>query len=301
VPRADEPMRLASFHRSDGTLGTGVATPSGEIVDLQAAERDFPSDMNALLGSPRLLERAQRLGEHPPLRAVRAPEACAFAPAVPRPARFLLCGRNYREHVAEMGFEPPQKPAVFARFAATLIGAGEPILVSPTDRKVDWEGELVAVVGRKGKYIPRSEAMKHVVGLTCFNDVSMRELQKTLPHVTIGKNFDASGPLGPWVVTMDEVPDVTNLTLTTRVNGELVQEANTRDLIFDIPYLIELISSAMTLEPGDLISTGSPSGVGHARKPPRYLKHGDTVTVSVEGIGALTNPVRDEPTTRPER
>lgn len=287
-------MRLASLRRSDGALGTGVVRPTGEIVDLQAAAPGFPTDMNALLGSATLREQATRLSQRASVSAIRVPETCALAPAVPRPARFLLCGRNYREHVAEMGFEPPQKPAVFARFAATLIGAGEPILVSPTDRNVDWEGELVAVVGRKGKYIPRREAMDYIVGLTCFNDVSMRELQKSLPHVTIGKNFDASGPLGPWVVTMDEIPDVANLTLTTHVNGELMQQAHTRDLIFDIPYLVELISSAMTLEPGDLISTGSPSGVGHARKPPRYLKHGDTVTVSVDGIGSLTSPVRDE-------
>src|SRR5687768_416 len=186
-------MRLASFHRPEGTLGIGVVMPSGKIVDLQAADGDFPAQMNGVLGSPHLLERAKRLGEHPPARALREAETFVLAPAVPHPARFLLCGRNYREHAAEMGFEPPQKPAVFARFAATLIGAGQPILVSPTDRKVDWEGELVAVIGRKGKYISRSAAMEHVVGLTCFNDVSMRELQKTLPHVTIGKNFDASG------------------------------------------------------------------------------------------------------------
>jgi 2-keto-4-pentenoate hydratase/2-oxohepta-3-ene-1,7-dioic acid hydratase in catechol pathway len=136
--------------------------------------------------------------------------------------------------------------------------------------------------------------MDHVVGLTCFNDVSMRGYQKRLPHVTLGKNFDCSGPLGPWIATLDEIRDVGDLTLRTHVNGEVMQEASTRDLIFDIPYLIELISSAMTLEPGDLISTGTPSGVGHARKPPRYLRHGDVVTVSVDGIGELTNPVRDE-------
>jgi 2-keto-4-pentenoate hydratase/2-oxohepta-3-ene-1,7-dioic acid hydratase in catechol pathway len=150
------------------------------------------------------------------------------------------------------------------------------------------------MIGRNGKYIRSTEAMDYVVGLTCFNDVSMRDYQKKLPHVTLGKNFDTSGPLGPWLVTLDEIPDVANLTLRTFVNGELMQEANTRDLIFDLPYLIELISSAMTLLPGDLISTGTPAGVGHARKPPLYLKHGDTVTVAVDGIGELNNPVLRE-------
>ncbi len=193
-----------------------------------------------------------------------------------------------------MGFELPQKPAIFGRFACTLIGAGQPIRISRSDSAVDWEGELVAVIGREGKYIGRAEAMDYVAGLTCFNDVSMRDYQKKLPHVTLGKNFDTSGPLGPWVTTLDEIPDVANLNLKTFVNGELMQEGNTGDLIFDLPYLVELISSAMTLLPGDLISTGTPGGVGHARKPPLYLKHGDTVTVSIDGIGELSNPVLHE-------
>lgn len=289
-------MRLVSFYRRDSSLGTGVALPGGQILDLQAIDADFPREMNALLGNPALLQRAGQLQQQTNLDATTILErsSCTLAPPVPHPAKFLLCGRNYKGHAAEMNFEVPPKPAIFGRFACTLLGAGQPIRISKSDSNVDWEGELVAVIGRKGKYIARAEAMDYVVGLTCFNDISMRDYQKNLPHVTLGKNFDTSGPLGPWITTLDEIPDVANLNLRTFVNGELMQEGNTGELIFDIPYLIELISSAMTLVPGDLVSTGTPGGVGHARKPPLYLKHGDTVTVAVDGIGELSNPVLHE-------
>jgi 2-keto-4-pentenoate hydratase/2-oxohepta-3-ene-1,7-dioic acid hydratase in catechol pathway len=289
-------MKLVSFYRQDRSPGTGVALPTGRILDLQAVPGGIPGDMAALLGEPALLERAREALA----RAERHPEALldggsiAWAPAVPAPGKFVLCGRNYGTHAKEMGWAPPEKPALFGRFASSLLGAGQPIRVPRVDRKVDWEGELVAVIGRAGRYIGRADAMQHVAGLTCFNDVSMRDYQKNLPHVTLGKNFDASGPLGPWVTTLDEIPDPAALTLRTLVNGEVVQEGNTRDLIFDLPSLIELISSAMTLRPGDLITTGTPAGVGYARTPPRYLQPGDSVTVSVSGVGELTNPVLDE-------
>ena len=293
-------MRLVSFHRGDHSLGTGLALPGRKILDLQAMDPGFPREMNALLGNTALLERAMRLHEQPPAGSsvILERESYALAPPVPNPSKFLLCGRNYKDHAAEMNSEFPQRPAIFGRFACTLIGAGQPIRISKSDSWVDWEGELVAVIGRKGKYIARAEAMDYVVGLTCFNDVSMRDYQKKLPHVTLGKNFDTSGPLGPWIATLDEIPDAANLTLRTFVNGVLMQEGNTSDLIFDIPYLIELISSAMTLLPGDLISTGTPAGVGHARNPPVYLKHGDMVTVAIDRIGELSNPVlHEEPRT----
>jgi acylpyruvate hydrolase len=290
-------VKLVSFHRGDERLGTGLALAGGQILDLQAIDPAFPREMNALLRDAALMQRAGRLQQQAgdfDSSVIMKRTDCTLAPPVPNPTKFLLCGRNYKGHAAEMGFEFPQKPAIFGRFACTLIGAGQPIRISRSDSCVDWEGELVAVIGREGKYIARAEAMDYVVGLTCFNDVSMRDYQKKLPHVTLGKNFDTSGPLGPWVTTLDEIPDVANLNLKTFVNGELMQEGNTGELIFDIPYLIELISSAMTLFPGDLISTGTPGGVGHARKPPLYLDHGDTVTVSVDGIGELTNPVLRE-------
>ena len=164
-------------------------------------------------------------------------------------------------------------------------------------RRVDWEGEFVLVIGREGRHIPKAQALDYVAGYTCFNDVSIRDWQHmtTPAQWTLGKNFDHSGPLGPWLVTADEIGDPHTLGLKTLVNGEVMQEGHTSDFIFDIPTLIELVSQAMTLYPGDLISTGTPGGVGNARKPPVYLEAGDTVTIAIEKIGELTNPVANEP------
>ena len=290
-------MRLVSFQRKDGSAGVGAAREEGRILDLGAAKPGFPQTMVELLaGGAPLLESAQGLlakaGDFP--KAVLRAGDYRLLPAVPNPPRFILCGINYKPHVLEMGRAIPEKPSLFGRFSQTLIAAGDPILVPKSSSQVDWEGEFVAVIGRGGKYISRGEAMNHIAGYTCFNDVSVRDFQRNMPLLTLGKNFDSSGPLGPWIVTRDEVPDPGNLRLTTRVNGQVMQEGNTGELIFDLPYLIELISSAMTLVPGDLISTGTPSGVGAAREPPVFLKAGDTVSVSIEGVGELSNPVEAE-------
>ena len=290
-------MKLVSFQRKDGSAGVGVAREEDRIFDLAAAKPGFPQTMTELLaGGPPLLESAQGLlakaGDFP--KAVLGAGDYRLLPAVPHPPKFILCGINYKPHVLEMGRTIPEKPSLFGRFSQTLIAAGDPILVPKSSSQVDWEGEFVAVIGRGGKYISRGEAMNHIAGFTCFNDISVRDFQRNMPLLTLGKNFDSSGPLGPWIVTRDEVPDPGNLRLTTRVNGQVMQEGNTGELIFDLPYLIELISSAMTLVPGDLISTGTPSGVGAAREPPVFLKAGDTVSVSIEGVGELSNPVEAE-------
>ena len=290
-------MKLVSFQRKDGSAGVGVAREEDRIFDLAAAKPGFPQTMTELLaGGPPLLESAQGLlakaGDFP--KAALGAGDYRLLPAVPNPPKFILCGINYKPHVLEMGRAIPEKPSLFGRFSHTLIASGDPILVPKSSNQVDWEGEFVAVIGRGGKYISRGEAMNHIAGYTCFNDVSVRDFQRNMPLLTLGKNFDSSGPLGPWIVTRDEVPDPGNLRLTTRVNGQVMQEANTGELIFDLPYLIELISSAMTLAPGDLISTGTPGGVGAAREPPIFLKPGDTVSVTIEGVGELSNPVEAE-------
>lgn len=288
-------MKLISFYRGDGSAGVGLALDEGRVLDLKAVAPDLPHSVKGLLQAGALQAARGWLGsedEHP--EAVLAPGGYTPAPAVPEPGKFLLCGVNYKNHVLEMGRPLPEKPSLFGRFNHTLLAAGQPILVSPTSSCVDWEGELVAVIGKAGKYIPRGRAMEHVAGLTCFNDVSMRDVQTQMPQLTLGKNFDASGPLGPWMVTLDEIDDPGRLELKTLVNGQVMQHGNTSEWIFDLPTLIETISSAMTLLPGDLISTGTPGGVGHARDPQIYLKPGDTVTVSIQGVGELTNPVAAE-------
>jgi 2-keto-4-pentenoate hydratase/2-oxohepta-3-ene-1,7-dioic acid hydratase in catechol pathway len=293
-------MRLVSFYRKNLTPGIGVAgLEPDKVFDLNAVDPHVPQNINAFLaGGPEALGMARRLIDmrhiHPDAMLGRS--QYTLRPAVPNPSKFLLLGINYKAHVLETGRQIPEKPVIFGRWAQCLIAAGEPIRVPRVSSRLDYEGEFVVVIGREGRYIPRQEAWEHVAGFTCFNDVSVRDYQRMSnpQQWTLGKNFDHSGPLGPWVVTRDEVPDPEKLGLKTILNGQVMQEGNTGDLIFTVPYLIELISSAMTLNPGDLISTGTPGGVGDARDPPVYMRKGDVVTVSIEGIGELTNPVLDE-------
>ncbi|HKX17567.1 MAG TPA: fumarylacetoacetate hydrolase family protein [bacterium] len=212
-------------------------------------------------------------------------------PPVPAPPKVLCVGRNYAEHAREGGSAPPEIPIYFGRFPHSLLGPGEPYVLPSISAQVDYEGELAAVIGRRGRDIPESRALDYVAGYTVFNDISIRDFQRRTTQWMIGKNFDRSGPLGPALVTRDEVPDPQSLTLTVDVSGERLQEATTGIMIFSVAYLIADVSRAMTLEPGDIIATGTPSGVGFARKPPRWLRAGDTVRISITKVGVLETPV----------
>jgi acylpyruvate hydrolase len=212
-------------------------------------------------------------------------------PPVPAPGKFLCVGRNYAEHAREGGGAPPDIPIYFGRFPHSLLGPGEPFVLPAVSNDVDYEGELAAVIGRRGRDIPEAQALEYVAGYTCFNDISIRDFQRRTTQWMIGKNFDRSGPLGPALVTRDEVPDPQALVLTVDVSGERLQEAATGTMIFSVAYLIADVSRALTLEPGDIIATGTPSGVGFARKPPRWLRDGDVVRVSISKLGVLETPV----------
>jgi acylpyruvate hydrolase len=212
-------------------------------------------------------------------------------PPVPAPPKILCVGRNYAEHAREGGGEPPTIPIYFGRFPHSLLGPGEPYVLPAVSEEVDYEGELAAVIGRRGHDIPESRALDYVAGYTVFNDISIRNFQRRTTQWMIGKNFDRSGPLGPSLVTRDEVPDPQSLMLTVDVSGERLQEAGTNTMIFSVAYLIADVSRALTLEPGDIIATGTPSGVGFARKPPRWLRAGDTVRISITKVGVLQTPV----------
>jgi 2-keto-4-pentenoate hydratase/2-oxohepta-3-ene-1,7-dioic acid hydratase in catechol pathway len=208
--------------------------------------------------------------------------------------RIICVGRNYADHNREMGGTESSWPETFLRLRSTVIGPDDPILLPAVSEQLDYEGELGVVIGTAGRHIPAGDAERHVRGYTIANDVSVRDWQKRGQQFTPGKNFEGTLPVGPGIVPADEL-DWRNLTLETRLNGETVQSASTSQLIFDVPALIEFISSWMTLEPGDLICTGTPGGVGAARTPPLWLKPGDVVEVEIEGIGVLRNPVvRDE-------
>ncbi len=210
------------------------------------------------------------------------------------PGKIVAIGRNYAEHAAESGSDVPDKPLIFAKFPSTVIGPGDPITWHKSiTTQVDWEVELAVVIGQRAKDVPEADALKYVFGYCVGNDVSARDLQLKLDtQWTRGKSLDTFCPLGPYIVTRDEIADPQKLALKTTVNGEVMQDSNTQDMIFNVPHLIAYCSQMFTLEPGDLIMTGTPPGVGMGRKPPRYLADGDVVTVSVEGIGEISNPCK---------
>ena len=215
-----------------------------------------------------------------------------FLPIVPQPQKILCAGINYRSHAAEMSRELPKQPSMFIRFADTLVGHDGELTRPKASDNFDFEGELALVIGKGGRHIAAGRALEHVAGYTCFVDGSVRDYQKF--SVTSGKNFPGTGPLGPWLVTGDEIPDPSRLTLVTRLNGKEVQRSPTDLLIYSIPKIIAFCSDFTALSPGDVISTGTPEGVGHSRKPPLWMKAGDTLEVEISGIGVLRAHVVDE-------
>jgi 2-keto-4-pentenoate hydratase/2-oxohepta-3-ene-1,7-dioic acid hydratase in catechol pathway len=208
-----------------------------------------------------------------------------FLPVIPRPEKILCAGINYRSHAAETGRELPKQPSMFVRFADTLVGHGGEMVRPSVSDNFDFEGELAVVIGKAGRHIKLEHALEHVAGYTCFVDGSVRDYQKF--SVTSGKNFPGTGPLGPWLVTTDEIPDPSRLTLMTRLNGKEVQHTTTDELIHAIPQIIAFCSDFTALSPGDIIATGTPEGVGHSRKPPLWMKPGDVLEVEITGIGIL--------------
>jgi 2-keto-4-pentenoate hydratase/2-oxohepta-3-ene-1,7-dioic acid hydratase in catechol pathway len=214
---------------------------------------------------------------------------------VMRPGKVLAIGLNYRDHAAEAGMEIPKRPVVFTKVPTCITGPGMPIHRPRVSTSVDWEAELCAVIGRRARHVKAADALNYVAGLTNGNDVSVRDWQFHSGTWMMGKGFDTHGPLGPWLVTLDEVGDPTNLEIKTLVNGVQKQKSNTGQLIFDIPAIIEYVTAAFTLEPGDVIYTGTPAGVGASRKPQEWLKAGDVVRVEISKLGVLENPVIDQP------
>ncbi|HUD84930.1 MAG TPA: fumarylacetoacetate hydrolase family protein [Xanthobacteraceae bacterium] len=215
-----------------------------------------------------------------------------FLPLIPQPEKILCAGVNYRAHAAEVGRELPKQPSMFVRFTDTLVGHDGAMIRPTVSDNFDFEGELALVIGKAGRHIKAEAALDHVAGYTCFVDGSVRDYQKF--SVTSGKNFPGTGPLGPWLVTTDEIPDPSRLTLMTRLNGKEVQHSPTDKLIYSIPQIIAFCSDFTALSAGDVIATGTPEGVGHSRKPPLWMKAGDTLEVEITGIGILRARIVDE-------
>jgi len=210
---------------------------------------------------------------------------------IPRPNKLICVGLNYRDHAAETGAVIPEVPTIFNKFTTAVIGPGAPIVLPKVSTSPDYEAEFAFVIGRGGRHIAEADWRDHVFGYTIVNDVSARDYQRATTQWLMGKTFDTFAPMGPWIVSQEEISDPHNLSVRMVINGETLQNGNTSQLIFNIPRLIAFLSSVFTLEPGDVVSTGTPAGVGAARKPPRWLLPGDDVTVQVEGIGELRNPV----------
>ena len=279
-------MRLASV--CDPSAGTVWGLVEHEtLIPLSAAWAGIGEALAAGPGTIRDAAAAQT--------ARLALEGCEWLPPVPRPGKILCVGLNYKNHVAEARRELPRHPSLFPRFADSFVGHGAAVTRPWVSEKFDFEGELAVVIGRGGRHIPRERALEHVAGYTCLAENSVRDFQKHNAQVTPGKNFAGSGAMGPWLVTADEIPDPSELSLCTYLNGERVQDGRLADLIFPIPDLIAYISTFTPLAPGDVIATGTPEGVGSARTPPLFMRAGDVLEVDIPGVGRLRNPVVDEP------
>ena len=284
-------MKLVTFtHQDSRRIGV---IDGDDVVGVGAADASLPGDMLSLLeAGPSALETVHAASIGGPRIALS--DVRLEAP-IARPPKFLGIGLNYADHVAESGLETPAHPTAFNKQSTCIVGPYDDVHIPRASSAIDYEGELGFVIGRRCRHVSKEDAREVIAGYTIVNDVSVRDWQLRIPTWTIGKSFDTHGPIGPWIVTADEVPDPHQLGLRTFVNDELRQESNTKELIFDCFTLVEHLSTAFTLEPGDIIATGTPSGVGIGMKPPQLLKAGDVVRIEIDGLGAIENRFIEEP------
>jgi acylpyruvate hydrolase len=292
-------MRLVTFVKEkENTPRIGALQTTGgrtSVIDLNRADPALPTDMKALLnGGPAALERTRTASDGAATGSAYDLSGVTLQAPVPHPGKIICIGLNYRDHAAESNLEIPDVPTIFGKFANAVTAPGAPIVIPRVSQRVDYEGELAFVMGRRGRYIPEEQALAHVAGYMAFNDVSARDFQMRTSQWTIGKTFDTFAPMGPALVTADEIPDPHALDIRVSIGDEVLQASNTRHLIFSIPQLVAYLSQVMTLEPGDVVATGTPAGVGFARRPPRFLRPGDVVRIEIEGLGVLENPVTAE-------
>ena len=280
-------MRFVTLQRS-GYAEPGVLM-DGQLIGLR--EAGFDNVLSIIHGGTDALDGVIRWAGNHPGGETLDPGAVKLLAPIPRPPKIICIGLNYRDHAAESQLPIPEVPTVFAKFPTATTGHGHPIVLPRNSQKPDYEAEFAVVIGKAGRRIKEENWREHVFGYTCFHDVSARDFQMATSQWMIGKTFDTFAPMGPAIVTADEIDDPHNLRISLSINGEVLQDSNTSNLIFKIPRIIAHLSSVFTLEPGDIIATGTPAGVGFARKPPRWLKPGDEVTVRIQDVGELTNPV----------
>lgn len=279
--------------RDAGKIGLAASRDGGGYRGLVEGDPRYPGALDALIRQAPAAQKAA-------VEALLAGQPVDIGKVellqpLRQPGKIICVGLNYRDHASESGHKPPEFPTLFARFASSLIGPSDPIVPPVDSVQLDYEGELVAVIGKAGRRISKASALDHVAGYSIFNDGSVRDFQLRTPQWTLGKNFDGTGAFGPVFVTADALPPgARGLKIETRLNGQVMQSASTDDLIFDVATLVADISAGISLEAGDLIVTGTPSGVGAARKPQVFMKAGDICEIEIERIGILRNPVVDE-------
>ncbi len=284
-------MRLITYSQ-DGTAQIGVRQ-NDRVIPVANIDVDLPTSIRQLLAEDKLSLLAEKLenyqGESIELAGIK------FLPLIPEPGKIICIGRNYAAHAAEGGAAVPDYPEIFYRGSTSLIAHEAPIIAPQCSDKLDYEGEFVFVVGKTCRHVSEADALDYIAGYSLFNDATLRDYQRFSSQWTIGKNFDDTGAFGPELVTSDELPEgMAGQTLTTTLNGQIMQSASIDDLVFPVCSLVAILSECMTLEPGDVVVTGTPAGVGYARKPPIWMKAGDTIEIAVEGLGKLTNKVEDE-------
>jgi 2-keto-4-pentenoate hydratase/2-oxohepta-3-ene-1,7-dioic acid hydratase in catechol pathway len=283
-------MRFVTFRAGDAPHA-GVLLGNDAVLDLSAA--GFGSVLQVIESSEWPRELKELIAARPKEAMRRFSDVQLLAP-ITRPPKLICVGLNYRDHAAETGAQIPKVPTIFNKFTTAVIGPGEKVVLPKVSKAPDYEAEFAFVIGRGGRNIAAENWREHVFGYTLVNDVTARDYQRATSQWLMGKTFDTFAPMGPWIVTADEIADPHELDIQMEINGEVLQDSNTRELIFKIPDLIAFLSSVFTLEPGDVVSTGTPAGVGFARKPPRYLHPGDEMIVRMPAIGELRNPVAAE-------
>ncbi len=282
-------MKLVNY-TFEGKDRYGAVTEGG-VVDLSARIGAKHPDIRSLIAAGALAEAAKAAQGQ---KADHALDAIAYRPVIHNPDKVICVGLNYKSHREETGRSPTDNPALFVRFADTQVGHGQPMILPRSSDKFDYEGELAVIIGKGGRHVKAADALGIVAGYSIYNDGSIRDFQNHTHQWTPGKNFPGTGAFGPWMVTADELGDPTRLELTTRLNGQVMQNTTTDLMLFDIPTVIEYVTTFTTLRPGDVISTGTPGGVGFKRNPPVFMKAGDTVEIEITKIGKLVNKIAAE-------
>jgi 2-keto-4-pentenoate hydratase/2-oxohepta-3-ene-1,7-dioic acid hydratase in catechol pathway len=281
-------MRLVTFE-AGGQARPGIISQNDTVIDL--SQIGFAGMLEFIQSGREGRVQAQNYAYEAPANAIYPLHSVKLLAPIPRPPKLICVGLNYRDHAAETGAHIPSVPTIFSKFSTAVIGPGDKIVLPKVSKSPDYEAEFAFVIGRGGRRIAAANWTDHVFGYTIMNDVSARDYQRATTQWLMGKTFDTFAPMGPWIVTADEIADPHDLDIQLEINGETLQESNTREMIFKVPDLITFLSSVFTLEPGDVVATGTPAGVGFVRKPPRYLHPGEEVVIRIAGIGELRNPV----------